>query len=176
MKIETIALLPTPGFAKEIGFFLSSLEKIRKEWREAAKNLSKEELAYKILPDVQPIGTIIIHIAEVEYFWIQQIVGGKEFTAEIESLMHHDLWFKDFAAHDLDINYCLEVVEKIHQMTQETLSKLTDDDLEKLFIRKYDDHEKHYTLRYIFTHLLDHEGTHKGQILMIKRLLKEKKI
>lgn len=121
---------------------------------------------------MQPIGTIIIHLAEAEYFWMQEIVAGKEFTDEIEDLLHHDLWFKDFAAEDLDVNYCLQTVEKIHVLTRDTLSKLTDDDLEKLFARKREDRESHYSLRWIFTHLLQHDAEHQRQMLMLKRLIR----
>ena len=84
MKIETVTLSPVPNFSPEIGYFLASLEKIRGEWHKAVKDLTKAELAQKILPDVQPIGTIIIHIAEAEYFWIQQVVGEQEFNQEIK--------------------------------------------------------------------------------------------
>jgi hypothetical protein len=104
---ETISIEPMAGFISEIGSFLSSLEKKRSAWREGAPFLTKAELATKIMPDVQPIGTIIIHLAKVEYFWIQQIVEEKEFTDEIGKLLHHDLSFKDFAAYDLDVQYCL---------------------------------------------------------------------
>lgn len=172
MKIETRSLEPLPNFAHEIGLFLANLEKIRKGWRDAVKDLTKEELAAKILPDVQPIGTMIIHIAEAEYFWTQQIISGKEFTEEIKNLMHHDLWFKDFAAHNLDIEYCLEVVDQIHQMTRETLATFNDDDLQKTFVHQHENGETHYSLRWILVHLLEHDAEHKGQMLMIKRLLK----
>ena len=92
-------------------------------------------------------------------------------TEEIKNLLHHDLWFKDFAAEDLDIKYCLDVVEKIHAMTRQTLSKFTDEDLEKTFVRHREDRETHYSLRWIFVHLLQHDAEHQGQIMMIKRLL-----
>ncbi len=172
MQIETINLQTVPTFSREIGLFLASLEKIRKKWREAVKDLSKSELATRILPEIQPIGTIIIHIAEAECFWMQEIVEGKPMTDEIKDLFHHDLWFKDFATEDLDIEYCLEVVEKIHFMTRKTLSEFTDDDLEKTFARRREDRETHYSLRWIFVHLLEHDAEHKGQIMMIKRLLR----
>lgn len=173
MNIETKLLQPVPNFSREIGLFLASLEKIRSEWREAVKDLSKSELAANILPEIQPIGTIIIHIAEVEYFWIQEIVSGNPMTDKIKDLLHHDLWFKDFAAENLDIEYCLEVIEKIHQMTRETLATFTDEDLEKTFVRTREDSETHYSLRWIFVHLLQHDAEHQGQIMMIKRLLRE---
>jgi uncharacterized damage-inducible protein DinB len=169
---KIISIEPMPGFIKETGLFLSSLEKIRSAWREGVCDLTKEELATKILPDVQPIGTIIIHLAEAEYFWIQQIVEGKEFTDEIRNLLHHDLWFKDFAADDLDIDYCLNVVDTVHLMTRETLSHFTETELEKTFVRYCEDRETHYSLGWIFLHLLEHEAEHKGQMKMIKRLIR----
>ena len=175
MKIETIPLQPVPNFSPEIRLFLAGLDKIRFAWCDAVKDLSNSELAHKILPDVQPIGTIIIHIAEVEYFWIQQIVGGKDFTAEIQNLLQHNLWFKDFAAHDLNVEYCLQVIEKIHHLTRETLTRLTDDDLEKTFVRVWENGETHYSLRWILVHLLEYDAEHKGQILMIKRLVQSLK-
>jgi uncharacterized damage-inducible protein DinB len=172
MKIETITFEPIPNFPREIGLFLAGLEKIRGEWQNEVKDLTKSELAARILPEIQPIGTIIIHIAEAEYFWIQEIVGGKQMTDEIKDILHHDLWFKDFAAEDLDINYCLEVVEKIHRMTRESLAGLTDDDLKSTFVRRREDRETHYSLRWIFIHLLQHDAEHQGQMMMIKRLIR----
>jgi uncharacterized damage-inducible protein DinB len=120
-----------------------------------------------------PRETLIMHIAESEYYWIQEIVSGKPMTAAIVDLLHHDLWFKDFAAEDLDVAYCLEVVEKIHVMTRNTLSKFTDGDIEKLFARKREDKETYYSLRWIFVHLLQHDAEHQGQIMMIKRLVRK---
>jgi uncharacterized damage-inducible protein DinB len=174
MKIEIVELKPVENFTREIGLFLASLEKIRSEWRESVKDLTKTELAAKILLDVQPIGTLIMHIAEAEYFWIQEIVSSKPMSDEIKDLLHHDLWFKDFGAEDLEVEYCLEVVEKIHVMTRGTLSEFTDEDVEKLFIRKEENSESHFSLRWIFTHLLQHDAEHQGQIMMIKRLLRKR--
>ena len=173
MKIENVALLPEPNFSREIGLFLSGLEKVRKQWREAVVDLSKEELARKVLPAVQPIGTLILHIAEAEYFWIQTIVWGEEMTEEIKNLLYWDLWFGDFASKNLDVRYCLTAVEKIHELTLQVLAQFTDDDLEQTFIRRREDLESHYTLRWIFVHLIEHEATHKGQIAMLKRLLQK---
>ncbi len=42
MKVENVDLQPMPNFSREIGLFLSGLEKIRKQWREAVRDLSKD--------------------------------------------------------------------------------------------------------------------------------------
>jgi uncharacterized damage-inducible protein DinB len=172
MKIENVALSPVPNFSRDIGFFLSGLEKVRKQWREAVMDLSKEELARKVFPEVQPIGTLILHIAEGEYFWIQTVVQGVEMTEEVKNLLHYDMWFDDFASKDLDSRYCINAVETIHEMTREALARFNDDDLEKTFIRRREDRESHCSLRWILLHLTEHEATHKGQIMMLKRLVR----
>jgi len=173
MKVENVTLQPTPNFSREIGLFLSGLEKIRKQSREAVKDLSKEELARKIFPAVQPIGTLILHLAEAEYFWIQTIIQSQEMTEEIKNLLHWDVWFDDFASKDLDSQYCIDAVEKVHKLSRKVLAQFNDDALEKTFVRKREDRESHYSLRWILLHLIEHEATHKGQIMMLKRLLRE---
>ena len=173
MKIETVDLELPPNFSREIGLFLGGLKKVRKEWRDVVEGLTKKELARRIFPEVQPIGTLILHIAEAEYFWIQTIVRGQEMTEEIKNLLHWDLWFGDFASKDLDVRYCINAVEKIHELTPQALARFSDDDVKKTFVRRRENSESHYTLRWIFVHLIEHEATHKGQIMMLKRLLRE---
>ena len=173
MKTERNEFNPTPNFTPEIGFYLAGIEDIRRQWHVIVEDLSKTELAAKVLPDVQPIGTLIIHLAEAEYWWMQCIVERKEFSDDIKKMMHHDLWFDDFASKDLDVAYCFDAVDKVHAMTLETLAKFTDNDLEKFFTRDYEDKQKEYSLRWILHNLYDHEATHKGQILLIKRLLRK---
>jgi uncharacterized damage-inducible protein DinB len=173
MKTERNEFNPTPNFTPEIGFYLAGIEDIRRQWHIVAEDLTKIELGTKVLPDVQPIGTLIIHIAEAEYWWMQCIVERKEFSNDVKKMMHHDLWFDDFASKDLDVEYCFDAVDKVHAMTLETLSKFTDGDLETFFTRDYDDKQKEFSLRWILHNLYDHEATHKGQILLIKRLLRK---
>ena len=172
MKVENVVLQPTPNFSREIGFFLSGLEKVRKQWREAVVDLSKDELARKVFLEVQPIGTLILHIAEGEYFWIQTVIQGEEMTEEIKNLLHYDMWFDDFASKDLDLQYCLNAVETVHELSRRALTRFSDEDLEMTFVRQREDRESHCSLRWILLHLIEHEATHKGQIMMLKRLLR----
>ena len=58
MNIEHIDLVLPPDYPREVGLFLGGLEKVRRQWREAVKDLSDEELARKIFPEVQSIRTL----------------------------------------------------------------------------------------------------------------------
>ena len=96
-------------------------------------------------------------------------------TEEIKNLLHWDLWFGDFGSKDLDAQYCINAVEEVHELSRQVLAQFGDDNLGKTFVRRREDRESHYTLRWILLHLIEHEATHKGQIMMLKRLLQSYK-
>jgi uncharacterized damage-inducible protein DinB len=174
MKTEREILEPMPGFSREIGFYLSAMEEIRSRTRKTVEDLSDVENARKILPNVQPIGRLILHIGESEFWWIQSIVAGKEMDDRMHHIAHSDDWEKDdFAEKGYGTKYCIEAIDKISQMNREFLAVFTDEDLEKLHILKKPDKEIHLSLRRILLHLSEHEAAHTGQISMLKRLLRE---
>jgi uncharacterized damage-inducible protein DinB len=167
--MEQTTIVSLPDFSREIGLCLAGIEDIRHQWISVVQELNAAQIAQKIHQDVQPIGTIIIHIAEAEYWWINCVVAGNDFAQNIKDLMHHDLWFKDFAEYNLDVKYCIDVVNTIHEMTKKTLLQFSDENLVRVFERP--DNRKQYSLRWILHNLYEHEATHKGQIMMIKRLI-----
>ncbi|MBA3631715.1 MAG: DinB family protein [Acidobacteria bacterium] len=174
MKVEREVLEPTAGVSREIGFYLSSLEEVRAELRQAVEDLSDEENLRKILPNVQPIGALILHIGEAEFWWIQSIVMGREMDEEMNRIAHSDNWEEDnFAEKGYGVKYCIEAIDKISRMTIETLADFTAEDLEKIHVLNKPDKRIELSLRSILHHLVQHQATHKGQILMLKRFLHE---
>ena len=69
--------------------------------------------------------------------------------------------------------YCIETLDIISQMTKKTLSRYTDEDLMKMHVRNDLEQPVEYSLRFILQRLIDHEAHHRGQMAMIKRLLRE---
>ena len=174
MKVEREVLEPMAGVSREIGFYLSGLEEVRKELRQAAADLSDEENSRKILPNVQPVGALILHIGEAEFWWIQSIVMGREMDEEMHRIAHSDNWEADnFIEKGYSAEYCIEAIDKISRMTRETLADFTDEDLEKIHVLNKPDKRIEISLRSILHHLVQHQATHKGQILMLKRLMRE---
>lgn len=174
MKTEREILEPMPGFSREIGFYLSAMEEIRSRTRKVVEDLSDEENAQKVLPTAQPIGALVLHIGEAEFWWIQSIVADKEMNEEMHRIAHSNDWEKDdFAEKGYGTKYCIEAIDKISQMTREFLANLADEDLEKIHIVRKPDKEVHLNLRRILLHLSEHEAAHTGQISMLKRLLRE---
>ena len=67
--------------------------------------------------------------------------------------------------------FCLDEIAKIRNQTRDLLASFNDDDLERLISFEIRSESHDHTLRWILHHLIDHEAQHKGQILMLKRLI-----
>ena len=173
MKTEKRIIEPVAGFSREIGFYLSGLENARAETRRLIEDLSASEIARKVWPQMNSIGAIVLHLGECEYWYLQSIAAEKEMTAEGKKLSHYlDTFEADFDR-GYTAEYCLETLGKISQLTRSFLAGLTDEDLEKTHPRTDLSRPAELSLRWILHLLIDHEAHHRGQISMIKRLLRD---
>lgn len=175
--METVkrVLEPVAGFSREIGFYLSAWEKTRVELREIAADLSNEELSRRLTPEAHQIGALILHLGEAEASWIHAIIAGKELNEEEKRFVHWcDTTETDFAEKGYSAHECIGRIDKISEMSREILVKFADKDLERLFgYERSSGEQVEVSLRWVFHHLIDHEANHKGQISMLKRLLRE---
>lgn len=175
--METVkrVLEPVAGFSREIGFYLSEWEKTRAELREIAADLSNEELSQRLMPQAHQIGALILHLGESEAGWIHAIIAGKELNDEEKRFVHWcDTTETDFAEKDYSAHDCIEKIDKISEMSRAILAKFADDDLERLFgYERSSGEQVEVSLRWVLHHLIDHEANHKGQISMLKRMLRE---
>jgi uncharacterized damage-inducible protein DinB len=175
MEVVKRTLEPIAGFSREIGFYLSSWGMIRAELREIVSDLSDEELARRISPGAHQIGGLILHIGEAESGWIHAIIAGKELDEEAKKFAHwYDTTETDFAEKGYGARDCIERIDKISEMSRAILTEFSDEDLEKLFAYERTSGERaEVSLRWVLHHLIDHEANHKGQISMLRRLLRE---
>jgi uncharacterized damage-inducible protein DinB len=65
----------------------------------------------------------------------------------------------------------LKEIEKIRNQTRDVLFSFSDKDLERIISFDRRGETTEYNLRWLLHHLIDHEAQHKGQILMLKRLM-----
>lgn len=174
MKVGRRVLEPTAGVSPEIGFYLSGIEKVRAQIREAAADLTQEELARRVTPTAHQIGNLILHLVECEASWIHETVGGRALDEEEKRFAHIcDTTETDFAAKNYSAAECIERLDRIGRRSREILARFTDEDLEKFFGFERGGKKYEASLRWILIHLVEHEATHKGQITMLKRLMRE---
>jgi Uncharacterized protein conserved in bacteria len=174
MEIKRDILEPISGVTREIGFYLAGLEEVRAQTVAILEDLTKDELAKRFLPGFHQLGGLALHLGECEYWWIQAGIAAREMTEEdIKSAHLYDTTNTDFALKDFTAEDCVDFLAKIHQRSVETLSKFTDDEMDRIVpFAQHPDPFKG-TLRWVLHHLIDHEANHKGQMAMIKRLIRD---
>lgn len=173
MSTEREVLIAAEGFTPGIGFYISGLEEVREQLRKAVCDLSNEQIGARAVADAQPIGALMLHIGEAEWWWIQCVIAGREMSDEDRRISHWDV-LEDpdgFAAKGYSSQYCVDAIDVIRVRTLEYLKTLTDEDLVRIYSFEKRNKTIEISLRWALHHLTDHESQHKGQILMLKRLL-----
>jgi uncharacterized damage-inducible protein DinB len=149
------------------------MEEVREQVCNAVSGISTEQLGRPAFLGAHSIGALVLHIGEAEWWWMQCVVSGHKLTDQDRSAPFWDVLDNPeaFASRGYTAEFCLQEIEKIRNQTREALFVRNDSDLEKVssFERRGELHE--HSLRWILHHLIDHEAQHKGQILMLKRLM-----
>ena len=173
MSDETRVLSAAEGFPTGIGFYLSGLNEVREHLHETLAGMSDEHIARRAVTGAHPIGALVLHIGEAEWWWIQCVVAGRKMSDEDRRVAHWDVLDDPdgFALKGYSAQYCLDAIDGIRERTRDHLASFTDDDLERLFSYEKRGKTVEVSLRWVLHHLMDHEAQHKGQILMLKRLL-----
>ncbi len=164
---------PAPGVTPEIGFYLAGMEEVREQLREAVEAMPDQAISRQGLPEAHSIGALVLHIGEAEWYWMQMVVSGHKLTDEDRAAPFWDVLVdpKGFAEKGCSSQFCLAEITKIREQTRQTLASFSDSDLERMFSRKKGGEIHEHSLRWILHHLIDHEAQHKGQILMLKRMM-----
>ena len=132
-------------------------EQVRKDTILTIEKFSNEELAYTPFEDSWSVGTIALHIADCEYYWL------------------HYLAMKDthppfsFKLADYPVKQSIiEVLNQVHEKTLSFLNGLDEKDLETLFTTSRQDT---FTLYWMIWHVVEHEIHHRGELSLIHGLL-----
>lgn len=174
MESEKRILAPIAGFAGELAFYLGSLAEARNRLRKTVADLTLEELSARVFPNAHQIGNLILHLGEAEASWIHSRLIGKELSEDEKKFAHWcDTTERDYAEKAYSAAECVERIGQISQKSRAILANFTDADLDKLFLYETDDGRKiEISLRRILADLCDHEAVHRGQISMLKRMLR----
>lgn len=173
MSVGRKVLQSAPGPSREIGHYLSGMEEVREQLHEAVTGIGFKDIGRRALPETHSIGALVLHIGESEWFWMQCVLSGHTLTDEDKRVPCWDA-LKDpdrVKNRGYSAEFCLNEVTKIREQSRAVLASFNDDDLEKVFSFTWNEKTQEQSLRWILHHLIDHEAQHKGQILMLKRIL-----
>jgi uncharacterized damage-inducible protein DinB len=176
MKLIKKAFPAVEGLTPELARSLAAMEEVRAQLHKAVDEMSVEDLARRAIPGAHSIGTLVLHIGESEWFWLNCVIRGRKLTDEDRQQPFWDV-LKDpeaVPAKNYSADFCLETIDGIRQEMRRFLSSLTDAGLENVYSYTRGSTTMEASLRWILHHLVDHEAQHKGQILMLKRLMSGK--
>ena len=173
MSVQRHTLSPAVGVDPGIGFYLSGMDEVREQLREAVAGMSDEQIARRAVSGAHSIGALVLHIGEAEWWWMQCVLSGHELTEEDRRQPYWDVLLEPdaFARQGYNAQYCFDVIGDIRQETRRLLASFGEDSLERVYSHTRGDKTIEVSLRWVLHHLIDHEAQHKGQILMLKRLL-----
>lgn len=161
---------PMPGYPAEIGTLLSALEDGTRHWRQELGDVSAEEIVWQPFPGGHSIGALLLHIADVEAYWIETVIAGRELSAEEQAELLSevtDQYAVNWPVPPLEpFSYYVGILRRVRARTVETLKGFQDPaDLRA--------GRNEYTVRWIVAHVLHHESYHAGQAVFLK-LLRER--
>lgn len=174
MANQQHGITPVEGFSPAIGYYLAGLEYSRSKTRELIADLTPAEIARKITPEIYSIGAIALHLCECEYYWFQSVVREHELTDDEKQFAHMFDAMENDVDRGFDAEYLLGKLNAISAMTYEHLRTMNDDDLDRFFVSRYGERNTEFSLREILQRMADHEANHRGQMAMIKRVIRTK--
>ncbi len=165
---DLITLDRRGDLSPRVALLFSMMVRTRGRLLRVVEDLTDSEIDYS--PDmkkIETIGTLLLHIAAVEWSWIFEDIDGEE--------MDYEKWKHAFALR-----------EEIPQLTKQGLQFYIDRLIEvrsDVFarLRNLDDSKLHklvdvgsaeVSIEWILFHLLEHEALHIGQISLLSRLAK----
>ena len=165
MFLDDIA--PSAEHNPELGLLFASLEDGTREWRGELGDVSIEQLVWQPFPGGHSVGGLLLHIADVEGWWIETVLAGRERSEEeVRQMLSEETkqssveWptppAEPFAYYD-------EILQSVRRRTRETLREFPD---AAARVRYGDENE--FTPRWILSHVVQHDSYHGGQAVLLK--------
>jgi len=162
-------VLPLEGYHPEIGLLLATLEDSIRTWRYELGPLPVEAMVFQQRDQGHSLGAVMLHMADAEAYWFEQVVGGKSRPrGEHKLLLSRDVhqyggrWPVPPA---MPLEWYFELQDRIHKRAISAL-------LDQLPEREIERAERVFTVRWIVAHVISHDAYHGGQLVLLRDLWK----
>lgn len=148
------------------------LEDLREYTFNGIKHLTREQLFQ--VPEVGefPIGAYLMHLAEVDIYWLEILSGIKQ-SDELKKRAYSDAWYdtKNPAPPDkpLENNEYYDVLRLTRKNFLDYISTLDDKELNTELTMRWGSGDKSIPRKWIIYHILEHEAHHRGQMFLLIR-------
>jgi uncharacterized damage-inducible protein DinB len=137
--------------------------------------LSAAQLSWHPNLMVESIGTLLLHIAAIEFSYIQEDIMQRPMGEEWKIALPIRFGIPQIS--DRPLEYFVGKLEEVRNETLAVLTGLSDADLDRAVVPLDQEDTSggsvSYTIDWLLYHLVEHEAHHKGQIAVMLRLLPE---
>lgn len=161
---------PASGYPVEYGLLISSLQDGTREWREELGDVPEEAIVWQPFKHGHSIGGVILHMIDVEAFWIETAALGRDRDpAELSELLSNETdqySFKWVVPPHKPLSYYLALQDKVRARTLESIKHFPD----PATVISREGWSSSMTLRWVLNHVVAHEAYHGGQTVILKAL------
>jgi uncharacterized damage-inducible protein DinB len=161
---------PASGYPVEYGLLVSALQDGTREWREELGDVSIEEIVWQPYKQGHSIGAVILHMIDVEAFWVETAALGRERDPdEIRELLSEETdqyGFNWVVPPRQPLSYYLELQDRVRARTLESIKSFPD----PATVIDREGWSSALTVRWILNHVVAHEAYHGGQAVMLKAM------
>jgi uncharacterized damage-inducible protein DinB len=165
MSKPLLDTVPVQGLDLQVGLLMSVLEDATNEWRGEFEEVSDETVIWQPFPGGHSIGAVLLHIADVEAYWIHQIGGGYTMPDEQKALLMGEQTDQDAVKWPTSpakpLSWYFEQHDMIRRRTREVVAQIND----PVHIGERPSHQ--FTFRWILNHVISHEAYHGGQAVLL---------
>jgi uncharacterized damage-inducible protein DinB len=166
---------PASGYPLEYGLLISTLQDGTRKWREELGDVGEDAIVWQPYKSGHSIGAVILHMIDVEAFWIETATLGRERSAEeLKELLSEETdqyGFNWVVPPRKPIDYYFEMQDKVRARTLESIKSFPDPST----VIQREHWSSSMTVRWILNHVVAHEAYHGGQVVMLKTLFEKGK-
>lgn len=160
-----------PGYPPEMGRWLWALEDTRRRTKQAVEGIAQATLDWQ--GGGNGIGSLLYHIAAVELDWLYADTLAQEFPGNFRDWFPHDV--RDQAERLVvvvgeSLEHHLKRLDWVQGLLLEAFKKMSLEEFRRP--KTLSDPERQVSPEWVLYHLIRHEATHQGQILMLRTQMK----
>jgi hypothetical protein len=171
IKKDTTALLnPSKEFSPQIATLVAMLNNLSQRVEEAVSYLNQQELDHHLDEKANSIGALIMHLAAAEAYYQVYTFENRVFNDEEKKQwgVALDLGEEGKTIQGHDAKYYLDIYKQVRKRTIELLASKNDEWL--TVVHPADNMNNHFA----WFHVMEHQSSHLGQILFLKKRLPER--
>ena len=166
MNPELYVFRDLDGFTPHISRLVCMMNFVRHETLEATSNLNQHQLDYLISPDSNSIAMLLAHIANLEKWWQSHIFEGNTTFWQTPANLSGS---ERTSIKGQPLSFYLDELSTTREKTLEELQKRDDAWLHET--APFFSNGKLMNNYFKWFHVLEDEINHRGQILLIRRLI-----